>query len=175
MKDPMEGLSLFGWQTEVLGILRGAVDPRIIHWYWEPTGSCGKTTFATHIIMHFDAIYLQGGKKSDIAHAYNGQRVVIFDLPRSMQDFISYDGLESVKNGILFSPKYDSTMKLFDRPHVIVFANFPPDEDKLSHDRWRVTTLSPPDDGRHGTSLLGMSAAADPSSTPQRGVNAGKK
>ena len=49
---------------------------------------------------------------------------------------MNYEVLESIKNGVLFSSKYDFKVKEFQVPHFIVLANFAPDESKLFYDRW---------------------------------------
>ena len=46
----------------------------------------------------------------------------------------NYEALESLKNGAMFSPKYESKSKVYDMPHVIVFANWQPDRIGLSID-----------------------------------------
>ena len=73
---------------------------------------------------------------------YNGQRIVLFDLSPSQEDRFNYEVLESIKNGLMFSSSYESRMKVFAIPHVIVFANWAPDESKLSADRWNVRHFS---------------------------------
>ncbi len=86
-------------------------------------------------------VKFENGKSADIKYGYNGERVVIFDYSRSQEDSINYQVLEDLKNGIFFSPKYQSAMKVFEIPHVIVFANFEPKREKLSADRWAVVCL----------------------------------
>ena len=80
-------------------------------------------------------------QKRDIKFAYNGQRIVFFDFSRSNEDRINYDVIESIKNGMMFSTKYESVVRMYDHPHVIIFANFMPSLTKLSADRWDVRTL----------------------------------
>ncbi len=59
-----------------------------------------------------------------------------------MEDYVSYQALEEIKDGIFFSGKYEGGMKIFNSPHVICFANFSPAEHKLSGDRWVVEEVS---------------------------------
>lgn len=70
-------------------------------------------------------------------------KTFFLDCPRSKQgEFIQYDFLEELKNGYLFSPKYESKVKTFKTPHVVVFMNEHPDMEKLSNDRYSITTLN---------------------------------
>jgi len=82
-----------------------------------------------------------GGKTADVAYMYDNQPIVVFDLPRDSADFTNYGTIEHMKDGQIISPKYTSVCKMFDVPHVIVFANFLPDMNKLSVDRWRIVNL----------------------------------
>jgi len=49
--------------------------------------------------------------------------------------------MEEIKNGIFFSNKYKGKMCLFNVPHMICFANFGPEKEKLSNDRWVIKPL----------------------------------
>lgn len=128
------------WQTDLINIIKSEPDDRKIHWRWEPTGGCGKTTFAKHLVLKYNAFFAVGGKK-DVFHAYDKQQIVILDIPRSFENYVSYDAIEQLKNGMLFSGKYNSQMKIFNPPHLIIFANFPPNESALSADRWDIVQL----------------------------------
>lgn len=70
--------------------------------------------------------------------AGNPLELVVIDIPRCNENKVSYQAIEDLKNGMLFSTKYESAMCVFDAPHVLVFANFPPERAKLSADRWDV-------------------------------------
>lgn len=141
LEDPMEGIEYYTWQQEIVDLIKTKPDRRSIYWYWEPIGSRGKSVFTKHLIMHYNVAFMQSAKKSDIAYAYNNQPIVIFNIAREKEDVMSYDALESLKDGMIFSAKYESTAKIFNNPHVIVFANFHPDTSKLSEDRWKITLL----------------------------------
>jgi hypothetical protein len=129
------------WQQVLFDELAGAPDRRKVIWYVDEEGAMGKTVLAKHLIGECDAFYSSGGKVADIAHAYQGQRIVLFDLTRSMVEHVNYQVMESLKNGIIFSPKYASALKTNPVPHLVVFSNFPPDKTKLSQDRWDVRHL----------------------------------
>lgn len=143
IKDPLEGKDLYGWQKAVLDLIQAEPDDRTVYWFWDPVGCKGKTVLAKHICLNNpgEAIYVSGNY-GDIAFAINEHvRIVIWNLPRGNNRAISYKALESVKDGILFSGKYESGMKIFNPPHVIVFANEEPDYSKLSEDRWVVKKI----------------------------------
>lgn len=64
--------------------------------------------------------------------------IIIYDIPRTQLEYVNYDALEKLKNGMAMSGKYEGGMILMPHPHVVVFANQPPDESKLSSDRWFI-------------------------------------
>lgn len=140
--DPLKGFDYYPYQQRIVDIITGPVDPRKIYWFWEPIGNVGKSDFCLHCILNHDVIVFDGAKK-DILHAYNGEKIVFFDLSRTCENYVSYDAIEQLKKGFCFSTKYESKMKVYNKPHVIIFANFEPDVSKLSLDRWDVTEITP--------------------------------
>lgn len=134
-------LELRPWQQTLLTTLLLTPHPRTIHWYWDPSGATGKTTFSRYLVSNYDAFYTNGGKHADIACAYDMQKIVVFDFTRSQADRVPYSVMEAFKNGMLFSGKYESTTKIFDVPHVLCFANFEPERSQLSLDRWNIVKL----------------------------------
>ena len=138
-KDPMENKIWRRWQVEIIQRLWAPPDERRIYWYWSDRGGEGKTTLAKHIMMHFNAAYV-GGKAADAKYAVMKMdpkpEVIIFNITRSHEEYVSYEGIESIKDGIFFSPKYESGSCIYPIPHVLVFANFPPRQSALSSGRW---------------------------------------
>jgi len=65
----------------------------------------------------------------------------VFDIPRTNIDYLNYEAIESIKNGCFFSGKYECTQVIMNCPHVIIFANSPPLEHKLSIDRWHIINI----------------------------------
>lgn len=142
---PLVGKELYPWQAEIMDIIEEIPNDRSIHWYWEEDGCVGKTTLAKHICLNRkDAIYLTG-KAADMKYGIMSMKVkpkvVILDFSRSQEEYISYQGIEEIKNGIFFNTKYESGMCIFDCPHVICFSNFPPQIEKLSLDRWLISRI----------------------------------
>lgn len=127
--------SPYHWQKQVLEMIETPPSDRQILWVYDQKGCTGKTVLGKYLVDHHGAFYSNGGKHTDIVHAYKGERIVLFDYVRESENYVNYGVMEQLKNGICFSPKYESGMKRFDNPHVIVFANFYPASAKLSEDR----------------------------------------
>jgi hypothetical protein len=142
----------YPWQTEMIEILRAPVDPRAIWWIHEPAGSTGKTTLLKHIcscMQHLRPLVLSG-KAGDMMFAiadYERKNnalpgCVLVNLPRSFDaSFLSYPGLESIKDMLFFSGKYKGGMVNGPPPHMAIFANVPPDTTQMSKDRWRIRRI----------------------------------
>lgn len=74
-----------------------------------------------------------------MAHCYKiTTKILIIDVPRSKAEHLQWSFVEQVKDGQLFSPKYESAMMYFEPPHVLVFMNEEPDMTQLSADRWKI-------------------------------------
>lgn len=137
--------TLFEWQNEILAMLNREPDDRSINWYWEDIGGVGKSTFCKYLAVKLNAIVLSG-KASDMKYGIveyikkhgDYPEIIILDVPRTVKNFLSYNGIEQIKNGLFFSTKYESDMVIGNCPHVLVFANFKPDISAMSIDRWQI-------------------------------------
>lgn len=101
-------------------------------------GGIGKSTFATYLDLELGGLCLQNAKSTDIAHAYKMEDYVMFDYARSNEDKLNYPVLENLKNGCIFSPKYDSGSKRFPRPKIILFTNFQLAWKEMSERKWFI-------------------------------------
>lgn len=141
--------SFYAWQQEVINLIDSSPDDRTIHWFWEDNGCAGKTAIAKFICASYNAIVVSG-KSTDCKNAilqYNLRNnkfpdIVIFDIPRCNNNHISFEALESIKNGLFYSGKYEGGMCIFNSPHVICFSNEEPPLDILSKDRWHVVNIA---------------------------------
>lgn len=143
--DPLLDKELLPWEIEIESILETPPDDRTIHWYFDLRGGCGKTTFCKHLVISREACYVRGKAadvKYSIAQMEEKPTIVLWDMPRSLEERMNYDGIEEIKNGLFFSGKYESSTVLMEIPHVFCFANWPPDTSKLSADRWHIVDLS---------------------------------
>jgi len=138
-----------GWQQQVLEILNMDPDPRRIFWYWEEQGNVGKSFIYKYIAGTYECIMGQG-KRNDIynqllTHCTNKPftppRVIIYDIPRSDIDKVNFGTMEAIKNGCVYSGKYEGGQMIFPYPHVIVFANTTPPVGVMSDDRFYVSKI----------------------------------
>lgn len=136
------------WQREVINLIQYTEpDDRKVYWYWSEKGGVGKSSLAKYLIHKFKALFIDEGKKADImnlifhADMDRDNCAVVIDIPRANGDKVSYKSIESIKNGCIYSPKYEGGYKLFNSPHVICFANCEPDYEQLSSDRWVVKQI----------------------------------
>jgi len=134
------------WQSTLFEELREPADDRKIVFLVDIQGNSGKTWFAHHFVKSNvrPAQVLLPGKKADMAYALDSATQVLFiDAPRSKQgEYLQYDFLEEVKNGYVFSSKYESRLKRLGKCHVIVSMNEEPDLTKLSFDRYDIRRLT---------------------------------
>lgn len=144
---PYENIEWKDWQAKVLSLVNGEPDPRKIHWYWEDRGNVGKSFLVKYLCITKDVIICDG-KKNDIFNQVNEclsvgkiPKIILMDIPRTMEDRVAWGTLEQLKNGCLYSGKYEGGMCIFPNPHVICFANFEPDQNSMSSDRWDIVSL----------------------------------
>ena len=136
------------WQQALDDMLQEEPNDRTIHWYWERMGNVGKSAYTRYCCIKYNAV-ICSGRAADMKNLIvNHEKatgvfpdVVIFDVPRSSMNYLSYTGIEEIKNGTFASSKYESTMVIMPFPHVVVFANEEPTYEQLSSDRWHVVNI----------------------------------
>lgn len=138
------------WQQDVLNIIESKPDSRTIYWFYDYQGNIGKSFLCKYIWLKYKCI-IGSGKKQDIFHQIKtwmeeneGEEpeIVILDVPRTNIDYVNYGAIEEIKNGLIYSGKYEGGVCAFNHPHVIIFANSKPDEEKFSKDRWNIVEVS---------------------------------
>lgn len=145
--DPLEGREYYAWQQDIITKIAGKPADRQIHWYWEHVGNVGKSAFTKHLVLTKDALVLGEGTSKDLYHAIaecvQPPDIIILDFPRSFHLSVELiRGMEKIKDGCFFCPKYESRMFTMNPPHLIVFANEPPPMDVWSADRYDVTEIT---------------------------------
>lgn len=144
-----KNFKLRGWQSELLPMLiKDDVDRREIIYIWDSEGNTGKTIMSEYLHT-FHAAIITGGKERDMKYAITRWEeitskypaIIIVDICRS-EDEHDFTGIESIKNGLFFSGKYESAMlHSVKKPNVVVFSNFPPKVENLSLDRWKIGNI----------------------------------
>lgn len=139
------------WQQECLNILDKKPDKRKIFWYWENTGNVGKSFLAKYICLKYNCI-IATGKSGDIFNQLLKWRTlnpkepqippIIIDNPRSEFGHINYAAIEALKNGFIYSGKYEGGKIYGLSPHIIIMANSEPNYEELSKDRLVVKQLT---------------------------------
>lgn len=139
------GSELREWQSELKERFLTDPDDRTVEFLVDDEGNKGKSWFCQHMMSErFDDVQIIGvGKRDDLAHVIDEQKTIfLLDVPRDQLQFLNYSILEMLKNGLVFSPKYESRVKLLhNQAHVCVFCNEQPDLTKLSEDRYKITNL----------------------------------
>ena len=145
LKATYESTTWRVWQLRLIEELQKPADPRKVIWYVDDVGNSGKTFLTKYLLTEGKCMRYENGKSADVKFAYNGQEIIVFDLSRSQETHVNYEVIESIKNGVVFSTKYVSEMKVFKTPHVVIMANFGPDQSKMSQDRWDIRWLTDAD------------------------------
>lgn len=145
LREGLESLSLRPWQQDLVNAVTAEPHPRKIQWIWSTAGETGKSTMATYLGVLHGATVLELGKGADLKHiwAKAPSKIAIFDLTRATEEHLDglYSMAEQLKNGRLVTTKYDGSTIYFPIPHVVFFANFPPNMEKWSQDRYLVWKL----------------------------------
>lgn len=135
-----------GWQASICErVVDPCDDSRKIYFYVDFVGNRGKSWLCAYLISKYPerVQVLSVGKRDDLAHVIDETKdIFLFDCPRGSMQFLQYSILEKLKDRMIFSPKYCSTVKILSRvPHVVVFCNEEPDRTTMSEDRWNVTII----------------------------------
>jgi len=130
------------WQEICWTYMQETPDRRKIYWIWDRVGNKGKSEFCNYCAIRGGATILESGSYKDIAYCIpDNPKIICFDFPKTIEGRINYTAIEKCKDGRIFSSKYESKMKFFNRPHVFCFANFPPDTSTMSMDRWEIINI----------------------------------
>lgn len=135
------------FQQQIINILKSPTNPRTIHWFWEPTGNVGKSYLCKYLAMTENVVICEG-KKADIFNQVKASleaekipAIILCDIPRTAQQYLNYGAIEQLKNGMMYSGKYEGAQCCFPIPKVICFANHEPDLEAMSADRWSITKI----------------------------------
>lgn len=136
---------LYDWQIDIENLIQTEPDDRTIYWYWDKKGCKGKTQLCKRLCYVYDDVAFSTCVKSAdiLTGATEYYKTYILNFTRCAKDFDPWAALEQLKDGLVSDCKLKKEGRnlMFAPPHVIVFANKPPNKKKLSEDRWKVTRL----------------------------------
>lgn len=137
------------WQLDILDKIKEEPNDRELNWIWSEAGGTRKTSTCKYLAVKHGAVIL-GGKAADVRNAVceyvkkNGEtpKLIVINIPRSFaQEYVSYEAFENLKDMCFYSGKYEGGMVCGNSPHVFIMANFHPDEEKCSSDRWKIINI----------------------------------
>lgn len=142
---------LYDWQKEAKEILLTSCEEttnRNVYWWWESTGNKGKSAFCKYMAVKHKTTVIQGGKLADIMNIIFNTDMdkcnsIIIDIPRCNKNNVSYAAIECILNGMITNTKYETGVKIFNPPQLLIFANFEPEFGiyNLSSDRWNIREI----------------------------------
>ncbi|UOF80439.1 rep protein [Lamposivirus ageladense] len=142
----VEGEPRLGWQLIVGNIVNTVPNERHIHFVVDPDGNSGKSWMCKWYLTKYPerTQVLKIGKRDDLSYCIDIDKdIFLFDIPRGQMTYLQYSVLESLKDRMIFSPKYESAFKILRNvPHVIVFSNEQPDMNALSRDRYKIINVN---------------------------------
>jgi len=108
-------------------------DNRTILWMYDKVGCLGKTHLLKFIALQNGGIYFENGKRADLTRYWDYQPYAAVNFTRDKEGIACYSFLESLKDGAMFSSKYEPESKITNIiVRVIVAANWLPQLDKMN-------------------------------------------
>jgi len=148
----MTQVELRPWQQELSKILSIPSDREVI-WVQGIKGNEGKTWYQDHLATlygHARVVRLDLKLNSrNVLHVLSKRPlsttdIFLFNERRAMNnEACNYTILESIKDGLAVSSKYNSDLLHFKVPNtVVVFSNRVPNTKELSKDRWKIFRIT---------------------------------
>ncbi len=140
----LEESKLYKWQKFVIEQITKEPNDRDIIWIHGPSG-LGKSVFTKYLVHYYNGLVLQGGRRHILSVASRNTRCKLFIFLLSMSDRnkLSYGALEQLKDGVFMSHFGcdDTKPVIMNSPHIIVFANYPPRDEKIAHKKLKCINL----------------------------------
>lgn len=149
-KKPLKHCCMLNtWQTHLVDFLLNTEPSwREVLWFWSDKGKIGKTQFIRYMTIEHTATFGNVSKYGNMMNLVFGvdwdiYNIFFLTVTAEQKNKISYSGLESLKDGLISNMKsYKNQSKIINPPHIVVFANHPPDYEKIKEDRWFVFELN---------------------------------
>lgn len=138
------------WQAQLLRALGQKPDDRKVIWVVDQAGNSGKSFLCKYLFLKYGAIIADGKKDNvfnqvkawiDTHKDHEDPTMILLDVPRHNAEYINYGMIEQLKNGLIYSGKYEGGVCVFESPHVVIFSNDEPDYSKFTTDRWVIITI----------------------------------
>lgn len=152
LPEPVRTISyeqMYDWQKEIIEEIEQTPNDRTIVWIWSEQGCLGKTAICKYLTVNYGAICLHG-KGHDVRNGISDYvktqgdtpKIVVVPVPRCKgSTYVSYEALENIKDMYFYSGKFEGGMVCGNPPHLYIFANEPPQTEKLSEDRWVIRNI----------------------------------
>lgn len=139
------------YQERILEDVLETDDRQVMVWV-DPNGDSGKSWLCGHLVEKGIAYYVppiikdaEGMMKwlcdlvkQDVDKGNPPRPLVIIDIPRTWKwKTEHYVTIEAIKDGLLFDPRYGSTLINIRGCKLLVMCNEKPKLDRLSEDRWK--------------------------------------
>jgi len=138
-KKPILIETMYDWEQRIIDIIKCEASNRMIYWFWSKKGGAGKSTFQKWLYRNYDNTIVLSGKAHDCKNALvqyvsenkRGPEICLINIPKA-QSLIDYETFECIKDMFFYSGKYEGGMVDEDPCHLFVFANMPPDKEKMT-------------------------------------------
>lgn len=141
-------LNMFDWEKDIIKTIESEPDDRTVNWIWSHEGNLGKSIFCMWLYLHYEGVIIADGRRTDVYNQVlkyideiGDPKIVLVDIPRWNFEKFNYGTIEKLKNGLIYSGKYEGGICCFCPVHVFIFANYEPDYEKFSMDRWHVVNI----------------------------------
>lgn len=112
---------------------------------YDPKGNTGKSFLSRYLFERNIGFYVPPTVRNTqgiiqyVASGYRGQRIIVIDIPRSSRWTIElYEGLEAIKDGLVYDTRYSAKMRDIWGVKILCLTNSIPKLDALSMDRWKI-------------------------------------
>lgn len=142
IKKQYENVIWKDWQSNLINIANTKADSRTIYSIVDFEGNKGKSFLALYLDLHYNCI-IADGKKDNIFNQIKismdnniAPKLILLDIPRQGENYLNYGVIEQIKNGHIYSGKYEGGTVRFRNPHIFIFSNFRLNFESMSNDRW---------------------------------------
>lgn len=122
-----------------------AQSDRGIHVVFDERGGSGKSFLCRWLFERNIGFYVPPTVRTTqgiiqfVASGYRGQRIIVIDIPRSSRWTNElYEGIEAIKDGLVYDTRYSAKMKDIWGVKILCLTNTRPKLSALSTDRWNI-------------------------------------